>query len=311
MAESSDRSSDDGTPYPLITIGTRGSKLALAQAHLVADTLQAHHLQLRAEGAIAIRIIHTTGDHILDRPLSDIGGKGLFTKEIETALLAGEINLAVHSMKDVPTELPAGLTISCVLEREDPRDAFISLKYSSIEALPQAAKVGTSSLRRRAQLLELRPDLQMVDFRGNVQTRLAKLADGVVDATLLAVAGLNRLNMPDAITQPLSISQMLPAVAQGAIGLEIRTEDTRIAALIAPLHHAKTAQCVAAERALLAALEGNCTTPIAIHAMLDGKQLTMQAKLYDADGSNLREGKESALLGAEDTLVNKLHKKLI
>ena len=266
----------------LIRIGTRGSPLALAQAHEVRDRLAAAHEM--PQDQITITIIKTTGDQILDRPLADIGGKGLFTKEIEDALLADEIDVAVHSMKDMQTELPDGLTIGAVLPREDVRDAFISLKYGSLAELPQGTVVGTSSLRRQAQLLHGRPDLVVVGFRGNVQTRLRKLQEGVADATFLAVAGLKRLGLQDRITDVVPIDQMLPAVAQGAIGLEIRADDERTAELIAPLNDAATKLAVTTERAFLARLEGSCRTPIAGYAQLDGNQLHFRGQVLSPDG---------------------------
>ena len=267
---------------PAIRIGTRGSPLALAQANQVKARLLAAHADLDA-AAIGIEIIRTTGDRIRDRPLAEVGGKGLFTKEIEEALLAGSIDLAVHSMKDVETRLPDGLAITCLLQREDPRDAFLSETAESIDALPQGAVVGSSSLRRQAQLRHRRADLQVVMFRGNVDTRLKKLAAGAVDATLLACAGLNRLGLADRITAVVSTEVMLPAVAQGAIGIETRIDDAATMARLAPLNHADTATCVAAERAFLAALDGSCRTPIAALAVLDGA-LRFQGQILTPDG---------------------------
>lgn len=266
-----------------IRIGTRGSPLALAQAHEVqARLMAAHH---RTERDFEIVIIKTTGDRILDRPLAEVGGKGLFTKEIEEALLAHEIDLAVHSMKDMQTELPDGLAIGAVLEREDVRDAFISLKYSSLAEMPAGTAVGTSSLRRQAQVKRLRPDLEVVGFRGNVQTRLKKLEEGIAGATFLAVAGLNRLGLADRMTQAVPTSEMLPAVAQAAIGIEIRAGDEKTAALLAPLHHAATSTCVAAERAYLRRLEGSCRTPIGGLARIgeDGR-LLFKGEILTPDG---------------------------
>lgn len=266
-----------------IRIGTRGSPLAMAQAHEVRDRLQrAHGLP---EGAITITAIKTTGDQVTDRPLSDIGGKGLFTKEIEEALLANEIDVAVHSMKDMQTALPDGLAVGAVLPREDPRDAFISLKYANLRALPGGSIVGTSSLRRKSQLLDVRPDLRVIDFRGNVQTRLRKLQEGVAAATILAVAGLKRLGLQNQITAPMPIDEMLPAVAQGAIGLEIRGGDDTTAALVEPLNDAATAQAVISERAFLARLEGSCRTPIAGHAALDDGRLWFRGQILSIDGT--------------------------
>lgn len=266
-----------------IRIGTRGSPLALAQATDVRRRLiGAHGL---AEDRLEIVVIKTSGDRIQDRPLAEVGGKGLFTKEIEEALLSGAVDLAVHSMKDMPTELPAGLSIAAVLEREDVRDAFISLRYPDLAAMPAGAVVGTSSLRRQAQVRKLRPDLQVVQFRGNVETRLRKLQDGVADATFLAAAGLNRLSMSQRITARMETSAMLPAVAQGAVGVEIRANDEAVAELVAPLDHQPTAICVAAERAFLARLEGSCRTPIAGFARLEGGRIIMNGEILKPDGS--------------------------
>ncbi|HZD26553.1 MAG TPA: hydroxymethylbilane synthase, partial [Alphaproteobacteria bacterium] len=224
---------------PRIRIGTRGSRLALAQAAEVRARLCAADPGL-VEDEVELRVIRTTGDRIRDKPLADFGGKGLFTKEIEEALLAGEIDLAVHSMKDMPTVLPAGLAISCLLPREDPRDAFLSPVAGALAGLPQGALVGSSSLRRAAQVRRARPDLEVVNYRGNVETRLRKLAEGVVQATFLACAGLNRLGLAHHITAPVPPEVMLPAVAQGAIGIETRADDAALAERLAPLHDAET-----------------------------------------------------------------------
>ncbi len=267
-----------------IRIGTRGSPLALAQAEEVKSRLLAAHGDL-GDDEVEIVVIATTGDRIQSKPLREFGGKGLFTKEIEEALLAGEIHMAVHSMKDVPTELPPGLGIACLLPREDPRDGFLSPIADSLDALPQGATVGSSSLRRVAQVRHTRPDLKVVDFRGNVNTRMRKLADGVAQATFLACAGLNRLNMADRITAPVPVEVMLPAVAQAVIGCEIRLDDEPTTSRLAPLHHDETAHCVAAERALLAALDGSCRTPIAALAELQGDRLSLRAQILRVDGS--------------------------
>lgn len=267
-----------------IRLGTRGSPLALAQAHEVRDRLVAAH-GLKP-GDIAITVIKTSGDRILDRPLSEIGGKGLFTKEIEDALLSNEIDLAVHSMKDMQTALTDGLRIGAVLPREDVRDAFLSLKYPNLDAMPAGSVIGTSSLRRQSQILNVRPDLKVAGFRGNVQTRLKKLEDGVADATFLAVAGLKRLGMADRITAAMPISQMLPAVAQAAIGLEVRADDERTADLIAPLNDEATSLAVTIERAFLARLEGSCRTPIAGHAWLKGPHLVFWGQVLSPDGKS-------------------------
>ncbi|MCW2235755.1 hydroxymethylbilane synthase [Azospirillum canadense] len=267
-----------------LRIGTRGSPLALAQAHETRDRLIAAHPHLAAPGAIEIVVFKTTGDRILDRTLAEAGGKGLFTKELEDALLDGRADLAVHSMKDVPTWLPDGLEISTLLPREDTRDAFFSRAGQGVDDLPAGSVVGTAGLRRQAQILERRPDLTVVPFRGNVQTRLAKLDAGEVDATLLALAGLRRLGLTDRITAVLEPEVMLPAVAQGAIGIEIRSADDATRALLAPLHCHQTAARVGAERALLAALDGSCRTPIAALSTLDGDRLTLKAKVLSPDG---------------------------
>lgn len=277
--------------HPAIRIGTRGSPLALAQAHDVRARLMAAHGMALA--AFEVRVIRTSGDRIQDRPLAEVGGKGLFTKEIEEALLAAEIDLAVHSMKDLQTELPAGLSIAAVLEREDVRDAFISLRHPALSALPPGATVGTSSLRRAAQVRRLRPDLTIVSFRGNVETRLRKLEQGAADATFLAVAGLRRLGEAHRVTMAMPVSDMLPAVAQGAVGIEIRADDARTAALLAPLDHQPTALCIATERAFLKVLDGSCRTPIAGLATLDGNRLAFHGMILTPDGTRLVEARRA------------------
>ena len=288
-----------------LRIGTRGSPLALAQAHETRDRLIAAHPHLAAPGAIEIVVFKTTGDRILDRTLAEAGGKGLFTKELEDALLDGRADLAVHSMKDVPTWLPEGLEISTLLPREDTRDAFFSRTGQGIADLPAGSVIGTAGLRRQAQILERRPDLKVVPFRGNVQTRLAKLDAGEVDGTLLALAGLRRLGLTDRIPAVLEHEEMLPAVAQGAIGIEIRSNDDATRALLAPLHCHDTAARVTAERGLLAALDGSCRTPIAALSVLDGDRLSLTAKVLSADGRQVfraeRSGSrgEAAAMGAD------------
>lgn len=271
-------------PIPL-RIGTRGSPMALAQAGIVRDLLAAAHPGLAVQGALEIVVIRTTGDKIQDRTLAEIGGKGLFTKEIEEALLAGSIDLAVHSMKDVATWLPAGLEIVCLLRRDDPRDAFLSPKARTLADLPAGAVVGSASLRRQAQILQRRPDLRVVPIRGNAGTRMRKLAAGECDATLLALAGLQRLKETQAIASILSTEEMLPAVAQGAIGIECRADDAATRALLAPLHHEETGVCIAAERALLAALDGSCKTPIAGLAELRDGMVSLRALVIRPDGT--------------------------
>jgi hydroxymethylbilane synthase len=275
-------------PKSPLKIGTRGSPLALAQAHETRDRLMsAHDLPMAAFEIVAIK---TTGDRVLDRSLKEIGGKGLFTREIEDALLSGGIDLAVHSMKDMPVAQPADLLIDCYLPREDVRDAFVSLDAGSLHDLPQGAVVGSSSLRRRAQLAHRRPDLQLVEFRGNVQTRLKKLADGVAAATFLAMAGLNRLGMADVARGAVAPEEMLPAVAQGAIGIERRRSDSRAAALLAAIHDRATGERLAAERAYLATLDGSCETPIAGLAVHDGAGLWLRGEILRPDGSEVISG---------------------
>ena len=245
-----------------LTIGTRGSPLALAQAEIVRAALRRAFAELAAEDAVRVRVIKTTGDRVQDRTLAEIGGKGLFTKEIEEALYAEEIDLAVHSMKDMPTVLPTGLGIVAMLPRADVRDVLLG-PYSSLDAIPRGAVVGTAALRRQAQLLAMRPDLVVVPLRGNVQTRLAKLARGDVAATFLAKAGLDRLAIQDAPATILPVGVMLPAVAQGAIGIEARLDDARMARFAAGLDDRQTHDCVRCERAMLTVLDGSCRTPIA------------------------------------------------
>ncbi len=266
-------------------IGTRGSPLALAQAHETRGRLMAA-FDL-PQDAFAITVIKVTGDMVQDRPLSQIGGKGLFTREIEDALLDGGIDIAVHSMKDMPVDQPVGLLLDTYLPREDVRDAFVSLAYGAIAELPQGAVVGTSSLRRKAQLLARRPDLQIVEFRGNVQTRLRKLSDGVAQATFLAMAGLNRLQMDDVPRRPIAVDDMLPAVAQGAIGIERRAGDDRAAQMLAAIHDGPTGLRLAAERAFLRALDGSCQTPIGGLAELDSGTLRLRGEILRVDGSEV------------------------
>ncbi len=277
------------TPAQPLKIGTRGSPLALAQANETRDRL-AHAFDLPHE-AFSIVVIKTTGDRIIDRPLKEIGGKGLFTREIEDQMLAGDIDIAVHSMKDMPVLQPEGLMLDCYLPREDVRDAFISPEFASIHDLPEGATVGSSSLRRRAQLLNRRPDLQVVEFRGNLQTRLKKLGDGVARATFLAMAGLNRLRMDEVPKTAIATDDMLPAVAQGAIGIERRENDTRAAGMLEAIHDTRTGQRLAAERAFLAALDGSCETPIAGLAELDGDTLRLRGEVLRPDGSAAHAGR--------------------
>ena len=275
------------TPAHPFKIGTRGSPLALWQAHEVRRSLmQAFDLPIEAFEVVVIKV---TGDMVQDRALKEIGGKGLFTREIEEALLAGGIDIAVHSMKDMPTVQPEGLLLDCYLPREDVRDGFVSPTVTGLMDLPQGATVGSSSLRRRAQLAHRRPDLHLVEFRGNVQTRRKKLADGVASATFLAMAGLNRLGMAD-VARPIAVTEMLPAVAQGAIGVERRQVDARAEAMLAAIHHTPTGQQLAAERGFLARLDGSCETPIAGLAVIEGDQLWLRGEILRPDGTKVITG---------------------
>jgi hydroxymethylbilane synthase len=286
-----------------LRIGSRGSPLALVQAREVAHRLAA--ACGCAVDQIEIKVIRTTGDAIQDRPLAEAGGKGLFTKEIEDALLSGAIDFAVHSSKDMPTLLPPGLVLSAFLPREDPRDAFMSRKAKTLRELPQGAVVGTASLRRQALVKRLRPDLQVVPLRGNVETRLRKLESGEVDATLLAVAGLKRLGLLSAATTILEIEEFLPAVGQGAIGIETRAGDEGTRACIDKINDPDTATALAAERAFLAELDGSCRTPIGGHARVNAGVVNFRGIIVKPDGSEafevLREGRaeDAAVLGAD------------
>ncbi|WP_375698294.1 hydroxymethylbilane synthase [Pseudophaeobacter sp. TrK17] len=275
------------SPASPLKIGTRGSPLALAQAYETRRRL-AEAFDLAPE-AFEIAVIKTSGDNqaliAADKPLKELGGKGLFTKEIEEDLLSGAIDIAVHSMKDMPVAQPAGLLLDCYLPREDVRDAFVSPNFSRLQDLEPGAVVGTSSLRRRAQLINRRPDLKVVEFRGNVQTRLKKLNAGVAECTFLAMAGLNRLAMADVPATAIETTDMLPAVAQGAIGIERRDDDSRVAAMLEAIHDVTTGQRLAAERAFLAALDGSCETPIAGLAELDGGSLRLRGEVLRPDGS--------------------------
>ena len=270
----------------LLRIATRKSPLALWQAEHVKARLQQAHPGLEVE----LVTMSTQGDKILDTPLAKIGGKGLFVKELEQGMLEGRADIAAHSIKDVPMEFPEGLYLSTILEREEPCDAFVSNKYDSLEQLPKGAIVGTSSLRRRCQLLHKRPDLQIEDLRGNVNTRLSKLDDGQYDAIILACAGLIRLEMEDRIKQSISSELILPAVGQGAIGLEAREGDDDTLALISVLDHDTTRYRVLAERALNLRLNGGCQVPIACHATIDGDKLHLRALVGEPDGSNIISG---------------------
>ncbi len=263
-----------------ITVGTRSSKLALWQADFVIDCLRERYPGL----TVGKKLMTTKGDRILDAPLAKIGGKGLFTKELETEMLAGGIDLAVHSLKDMPTEAPAGLVIAAITKRFDPGDAVVSPRYKTLAALPAGARVGTSSLRRRAQLLAARPDLTLVDLRGNVNTRLKKLDDGEYDAIVLAVAGLRRLGFGDRITEVLPRSLCLPAVGQGALAIETRADDDEVRQMLAFLNDEETARCAAAERAFLTVVEGGCQVPVGVYAAPEQGRLVVEAVIASLDG---------------------------
>ena len=297
------------TPTTPLKIGTRGSPLALAQAHETRARLsQAFDLE---ESCFEIIVIKTTGDRVLDRPLKEIGGKGLFTREIEDDLLSGRIDIAVHSMKDMPTEQPTGLILDTYLPREDVRDAFVSLTKDSMDALEAGQKLGSSSLRRKAQLMLARPDLEVVEFRGNVQTRLKKLEDGVADATFLAAAGLNRLGLSHIAKSFLDPDVMLPAVAQGAIGIERRSEDTRVAEILSAIHDTPTGQRLAAERAFLRGLDGSCETPIAGLAELNGSTLRLRGEVLRPDGSEAINDDQSCPIEDAETLGSEMANKIL
>ncbi len=285
----------------IIRIGTRGSQLALAQASEVRARLTAAHDL--PEDAFAIAVISTSGDRILDRPLSEVGGKGLFTKEIEAALLEDRIDLAVHSSKDMATAIPDGLRISAFLPREDVRDAFIGRSGRTIADLPEGATVGSASLRRQALLKRLRPDLNVINFRGNVQSRLRKLGEGQVDATLLALAGLNRIDMSDVATDILDVEAFPPAPGQGAICIESRIGDARIDTLVAAIGHRETTDALTAERAFLAALDGSCRTPIAAHATRhDDGTLTLHGMILTPDGVGMHETRRSGVVADAEAI---------
>ena len=283
--------------------------MALAQAHETRARLsQAFDLE---ESCFEIIVIKTTGDRVLDRPLKEIGGKGLFTREIEEDLLSGRIDIAVHSMKDMPTEQPTGLILDTYLPREDVRDAFVSLTKNSMDALEAGQKLGSSSLRRKAQLMLARPDLEVVEFRGNVQTRLKKLEDGVADATFLAAAGLNRLGLSHIAKSFLDPDVMLPAVAQGAIGIERRSEDTRVAEILSAIHDTPTGQRLAAERAFLRGLDGSCETPIAGLAELNGSTLRLRGEVLRPDGSEAVNDDQSCPIEDAEILGTEMANKIL
>jgi hydroxymethylbilane synthase len=287
-------------PSPFLRVGTRGSPLALAQAHQVRERLAgAHGLD---PAAIAIVVIRTSGDRIQDRPLAEVGGKGLFTKEIEEALAAGVIDLAVHSAKDMPTLLPDGLALAVCLEREDVRDALISATATSLAALRDGGVVGTASLRRQAMIRRRRPDLTVVSLRGNVETRIRKVEEGEVDATVLALAGLRRLGLAAAATAVMAVDDFLPAVGQGAIALETRADDRRTRDLLAAIDHPDTTAALGAERAFLGVLDGSCRTPIAGHATIRDGRLSFRGMVLRPDGSEAHETSRAGAVDAAPSL---------
>ncbi|OCH01477.1 hydroxymethylbilane synthase [Aliivibrio fischeri] len=290
-----------------VRIATRKSPLALWQAHFVKDALQAAHPGLEVELVTMV----TKGDIILDTPLAKVGGKGLFVKELEVAMLEGRADLAVHSMKDVPVEFPEGLGLVTICEREDPRDAFVSNTYNNIDELPQGAVVGTCSLRRQCQLKEARPDLIIKELRGNVGTRLQKLDDGNYDAIILACAGLIRLGLEDRIKSAIEPEQSLPAVGQGAVGIEARLDDDRLRALLEPLNHPETANRVLCERAMNNRLEGGCQVPIGSYSLIDGDQIWLRALVGEPDGSVMIRGEVSGPVSDAEALGTKLADQLL
>lgn len=290
-----------------IIIGTRGSKLALWQAGYIAECLRTMNPEMKVE----LKHIVTTGDKILDVPLAQIGGKGLFTKELEVAMLSGEIDLAVHSLKDMPTELPAGLTLAATTERMDPHDAFVSRKYANLSELPTGAVVGTSSLRRKAQLLRLRSDLNIVSLRGNLDTRLRKLDEGQFDAIVLAAAGLRRLGWGDRIAALLSPDECLPAVGQGVLAIETRSDDWEVLAAVARLNDPETRACVTAERTFLAVVQGGCQVPVGVFGRMDGGRLVLAARILSLDGVRCIEGKLAGNPADAESLGETLARRLV
>lgn len=290
-----------------IIIGTRSSKLALWQAEYIADCIR----QRYPEKTVELLHVTTKGDKVLDVPLAKIGGKGLFTKEIETAMLENKIDIAVHSLKDMPTQLPDGLSLAVVTKRADPYDAFVSIKYDSFAALPQGAKVGTSSLRRKAQLLHARPDLQIQNLRGNVNTRLEKLEQGQFDAIILAAAGLKRLGFGARIREILPKSLCLPAVGQGILAIEARTDDKEMFSLLKFLHDEGAWQAALAERAFLSRVEGGCQVPVGVHAVTDKDVLTVEAVIASLDGTQLLYDKETGPVSSATELGRKAAEKLL
>ena len=290
-----------------LKIATRQSPLALWQAEHIRERLETLHAGLKVELVTFV----TQGDKILDTPLAKIGGKGLFVKELEAALLDGRADLAVHSMKDVPMQLPEGLELAVICEREDPFDAFVSNQYAHFDDLPQGAKLGTSSLRRKSQILKQRPDLDVIDLRGNVGTRLSKLDTGQYDAIILASAGLKRLNLHDRIRHTLTAEVSLPAVGQGALGLECRSQDQQVLDLIMPLMHQDSNACVRAERAFNGYLEGGCQVPIAGSATLNDQELQVEGRVGSVDGVTLLRAKVQGVPEQAEALGVELAKKLL
>ena len=290
-----------------LKIATRQSPLALWQAEHIRSRLN----QLYPDLTVELVKFVTQGDKILDTPLAKIGGKGLFVKELEAALLDGRADLAVHSMKDVPMHLPDGLSLAVICEREDPFDAFVSNQYQHFNELPQGAKVGTSSLRRKCQILQQRPDLEIIDLRGNVGTRLSKLDEGLYDAIILASAGLKRLGLADRIRHSLSAEISLPAVGQGALGLECRSNDSALLKLIEPLQHQETSNCVRAERAFNAYLEGGCQVPIAGYATLQNGHIHLEGRVGSVDGAILLQATQTGTMTEAEQLGVALAKDLV
>ena len=291
----------------LLRIGTRGSKLALVQSEWVKKKIEGRH----PHAQVHLVRIKTTGDKILDSPLAKIGGKGLFVKEIEEALLNERVDLAVHSMKDVPAQLPEGLILSAFPAREDPRDAFVSVKYEILKQLPPGARVGTGSLRRAAQLLHIRPDLELLPLRGNVDTRLRKLEAGEFQAIILAAAGMRRLGFEDRISQLLSTEQILPAIGQGALGLEVRHDDEQTIGLIDFLNDEEAQVTVKAERAFLKELEGGCQVPMAAFSRLNGERLDLEGMVAELDGSKIIRDKITGEKNEAEDLGIRLARRLL
>ncbi|ROQ93581.1 hydroxymethylbilane synthase [Desulfosoma caldarium] len=292
---------------PHVVIGTRGSLLALRQANMIKEALEAQWPGLR----VTLEIIKTTGDKILDVPLAKVGGKGLFVKEIEEALMDGRVDLAVHSMKDVPAVLPDPLTLAVVPPREDPRDVLVAHRASGLKDLPSGALIGTSSLRRAAQIRHLRPDLRVENLRGNLDTRLRKVREGLYDAVILAAAGLRRMDWQDAVTAVMDAQEFVPAIGQGALGIEVRKQDLAVRELVAPLHHEPTWRAVTAERAFLHELGGGCQVPIAGHAEVSDGTVTLTGLVASLDGKIVYRLTQSASFGQEELLGRGLARQLL